>query len=78
MLGQIVLWLLTMAVGGAMVYFSGKIVEVIGRIAWADEHLGGTKQAVVLFWFLLLIVGGLITFGIVSPSNPTDSIPTGF
>ncbi len=78
MFKQIVLWLTIMVVGWAMVYYSNKLVEWFWRSAWADEHLWWTRQAIVLFWFLIVVVGGLILFWIVSLSNPANSIPGGF
>ncbi len=45
-----------MAIGMLFVYFSGQITEFIGRSAWADEHLGGTKNAVVLFGVIVFIL----------------------
>ena len=46
-----------MFVGGLFIYFSGQVTEFIGRSAWADEHLGGTKNAVVLFGVVVFILG---------------------
>ncbi len=65
-----------MFVGGLFIYFSGQVTEFIGRSAWADEHLGGTKNAVVLFGVVVFILGWLVLFGIAWFTNPTDSLST--
>jgi len=78
MFKQIILWLLIMAIGMLFMYFSGQITEFIGRSVWADEHLGGTKNAVVLFGVIVFILWWLVLLGVVWFTNPTDLLSTGF
>ena len=75
---QILLGLLFMVMGGAVMYYSYSIMEMFGRNAWAERNLGWTRNAIVFLWFLFVLVGGLILFGVVGVGNPTETIPDWF
>ena len=72
MFGRIMLWLSIMVLGGAMIYFSGNLVEIFGRSRWADEHLWWTREMRMFIWFWLVVIWGLLMFWIVSITNPAD------
>ena len=72
MFGRIMLWFVIVALGGGMVFYSARLVEIFWRSRRADEKLGWTRQMWVLFWLWLFIVGWLIMLWIVSLSNPAD------
>ena len=57
--------LLIVAVWGAIIYFSSRVVEVLGRIQRAEEHLWGTRNMFILLGFVVIILWVLFMFGIV-------------
>ncbi|MDR2189726.1 MAG: hypothetical protein LBP53_00570 [Candidatus Peribacteria bacterium] len=73
---QLLLGLLFMGIGGALMYYSYPLMEMFGRNAWAERNLGGTRNLILLVGFLLMLVGGLVMFGIVSLTS-TGDIPSG-
>ena len=72
MVSRIVIWLLIIALSGAMIYFSANLVEMFWRSRRADEKLWWTRQMWALFWFCWIVIGWLILFWIISLSDPTD------
>jgi len=72
MFGQIVMWIIFIGLGLACVYYSGPISQVIGRSAWADSYLWGTKNAVVLFGFLVMIIWVMFACGVFKSASPMD------
>jgi hypothetical protein len=74
---QILLGLLFMGIGGALMYYSYPLMEMFGRSVWAERNVGGTRNLILLIGFLLMLVGGLIMFGIVPMGAPADEIPSG-
>ena len=72
MFGRILLWLVIMAIGGAIIYFSANLVEMVWRSRRAEEKLWWTRQMWVLIWFCWVVIWWLITFWIVSLSDPTN------
>lgn len=77
MLGRIVLWLIIIAVGGAVAYYSANLVEMLWRSSWAEEHVWGTRQLWVLIWFWAIVVWGLVMLWLVSFADPTDMSAAG-
>jgi uncharacterized membrane protein HdeD (DUF308 family) len=57
-------------------YFSASFVETFGRIDWAEQHVGGTRNAYLLVGVILIMLGVLILFGVVPLSVPAQSLPT--
>ena len=76
MFGRFILWLLIVALGWGMIFYSANLVEIFGRSSWADAHLWWTREMRVLIWFAIVVVGGLVMLGLVSFADPTD-IDTG-
>ena len=76
MFGRFILWLLIVALGWGMIFYSANLVEIFGRSNWADAHLWWTREMWVLIWFAIVVVGGLVMLGLVSFADPTD-IDTG-
>ncbi|MDD2536966.1 MAG: hypothetical protein PHU61_00515 [Candidatus Absconditabacteria bacterium] len=74
---QVVLGLLIMALGSALMYFSYPLMEMFGRIPWAEKNLGGTRNAFLFGGFLFVVIGGLILFGVIPTTSPMDTVPTG-
>ncbi|HKL44127.1 MAG TPA: hypothetical protein VJ892_02525 [Candidatus Absconditabacterales bacterium] len=72
MFKQIVLGLLFIGAGVAMTYYSAQIVEMMGRNDRAEKNLGGTRNAIVLFGFGLIVLGTLFMFGVLEMSSPTE------
>jgi hypothetical protein len=75
---QILLGLLFMGIGGALMYRSYPITEMFGRNAWAERNVGGTRNLIFLIGSIFIIIGGLVLFGIVRVTNPTNELPEGF
>jgi hypothetical protein len=72
---QILLGLLFMGIGGALMYWSYPIKEMFGESAWAERHIGGTRNMILLMGFGFVIVGGLVMFGVVHVANPAEELP---
>ena len=51
-----------------IIYFSNNLVRLFWRIRWAEEYLWWTKQWYMLMWFISIILGFLILFGVVDLS----------
>ena len=79
MLGRI-LWGLALAViGAACCYYSYDLVEAFWRNDWMERNIGGTRNWVVLFWFMMIVIWILMIFGVFSVSSPASQIQqTGF
>ena len=78
MFGHIVLWLLIMILGGAMIYFSANLVEMLWRSRRADDNLWWTRQMWMLIWFAWIVIWWLIMFWVVSLTDPTSVNASGF
>ena len=72
MLWRVVFWIIVAAIGGCMIYYSTKLVDMLGRSKWADEKLWWTRQMWILLWFWGLVIWWLIMLWVISLSNPTD------
>ena len=57
--------LLIMWAGAALMIWAYPLVEFFGRSDWAEKNLWGTRNMFVLIGFVLIIVGGLVAFGVV-------------
>ncbi|MFA5747681.1 MAG: hypothetical protein WC872_01050 [Candidatus Absconditabacterales bacterium] len=74
MLKQILLGLLIAGIGGGLIYFSSYLSEMFGRIPWAENNLGGTRNGYIIFGFGIIIIGFLILFGVISTSSPMTNV----
>ena len=60
----------------AMTYFSAQIVEVMGRSDWAEKNFWWTRNAIVLFGFVIMVLWVLFMFWVLDMSSPTDVATT--
>ena len=72
MVGQIVIWIIFIGLGMVCVYYSGPISQAIGRSAWADAHLWGTRNWVIMFGFLVMVIWVLFACGVFKSASPMD------
>lgn len=78
MLANILWGVLMCWVGFLLCYYSAWIVREFGRIAWAELHLGGTRNLILVVGFVFLVLGVSMMFGMFAVTNPVDQIATGF
>jgi hypothetical protein len=76
MFGRIAIWLLLMIIGFTIIFFSAKITEFVWRVRRMDEYLWWTRTGVLLGWFLLSVIGGMLMMWFIWFSNPANSITT--
>lgn len=57
-----------------LVFYSGSLIEVFGRISWAEMNMWGTRNAYILAWFGLMVLGFLILFGVVDINKSADPL----
>jgi hypothetical protein len=76
MFGRIAIWLLLMIIGFTIIFFSAKITEFVWRVRRMDEDLWWTRTGVLLGWFLLSVIGGMLMMWFIWFSNPANSITT--
>ena len=76
MLGRIAVWLLLMIIGFVIIYFSARIAEFVWRVRRMDEYLWWTRTGVLLWGFLLSVIGGMLMVWFIWFSNPANSITT--
>ena len=76
MFGRIAIGLLLMIIGFTIIFFSAKIAEFMWRISRMDEYLWWTRTGVLLGWFLLSVIGGMLMMWFIWFSNPANSITT--
>ncbi|MFZ2151019.1 MAG: hypothetical protein WAZ12_02980 [Candidatus Absconditicoccaceae bacterium] len=74
MLKQIILGLLVAFGGACLIYYSAQLVDMIGRNAWAEKNLGGTRNALILSGFAIMVIGFSILFGMISLSGSATDI----
>lgn len=74
MIKQIVLGLLFMWAWVALVYYSAQLVDMLGRIERAEKNLWGTRNALVLFGFGIIVLWVLFAFGVLAMSSPVDVV----
>lgn len=74
MFGRILLWIAFMAGGCAMMYRSYPLVENLGKSARAEEHLGGTRNLLLMIGFGLIVVWWLVMTGVISIGSPADNL----
>ncbi|MCK9466757.1 MAG: hypothetical protein M0P94_00335 [Candidatus Absconditabacterales bacterium] len=74
---QIVLGGLFMLIGAVLIYYSAQLVNILGRIARAEKNLGGTRNAIVLFGFAIIVLGVLYMFGVLNMGSPLKSESVG-
>ncbi len=74
MVARILLGLVLMAGGVAAIYFANPMVEHLWRNARAEEHVGGTKNLIILIGFGLIVVGGLFMLGVVNIGVPANEL----
>ncbi len=76
MLKQIVLGMLFMWAGLALVYYSSQLVDVMGRSDRAEKNLWWTRNAIILFGFVVIVLWVLFMFGMLNMWSPTDVATT--
>ena len=76
MFKQIVLGLLFIWWGFALVYFSAQLVDAMWRNDWAEKNLWWTRNAIVLFGFVIMVLWVLFMFWVLDMSSPTDVATT--
>ena len=62
--------LIIMALWVTCIYFSPKATEFLGRIEWAEQHLWWTRNAVILFGFVVIVLWVLFMFGVLQGWSP--------
>jgi hypothetical protein len=73
MLSRILIGILMSAVGYLMVWKTEWFMEMIGRIDWAERHLGGGSR-----FFYKLIGIAIILIGFLAITNLYDEVIGGF
>jgi len=75
MVAQIIVGVLVACAWGVVIYFSQNLVDIFGRIVWAENHLSGTRNAYIFWGFGIIIVGFLILFGVIPLTSPMETVP---
>ena len=78
MLKQIVLGILFILIGLVVVYYSFQLAGVIGRIARAEKNLWWTRNAIILFGFVVIVLWVLFMFGVLNTTSPIDTVTSKF
>jgi len=60
-------------IGFAIVYYSSYLVDRLGRSEWMERRVGGTRVGYILFGFLIMFIGFLVMFGLLT-SNSTNEV----
>lgn len=60
---NIILWLFVVGLWWVGIYFSPNLTSVFGRNAWAERNLWWTRNAVILFGFVVIILWIMMMFG---------------
>jgi formate hydrogenlyase subunit 3/multisubunit Na+/H+ antiporter MnhD subunit len=77
MLKQIFVGLFVALLGGVLIYFSQAVTDLFWRIEWFEHNIGSTRNWYVISWFLIVVVGFLIMFGVFPIGQPiTEQTPT--
>lgn len=58
-----------------MCYYSYWLVEQFGRNARAERNFGSTRNLILLLGFVVMVIGVMTMFGVISFSNPADQVP---
>lgn len=74
MLKQILLWLVVAGIGGIITYYSASLSDNFWRVAWFEKHLWSTRNWYVIIWFLIMIIGMLVLFWVISTTSPVNNI----
>ncbi len=72
-MADIIIGLLVVGLWGVVIYFSANLTQVFGRNAWAERNLGWTRNAIILFWFVMMIFGVMMMFGMLDGFWDTSS-----
>ena len=62
--------------GLALVYYSSQLVDVMGRSDRAEKNLWWTRNAIILFGFVVIVLWVLFMFGMLNMWSPTDVATT--
>jgi len=62
---QIIIGLMVSWLGWIMIMFSQQIVDMFGQVAWAENNLSSTRNMYVLWWFVIIVFGMLMLFGVI-------------
>ncbi len=74
MVKQILVWLLVAWAWWALIYFSQGVADMFGRVDWFERNMWSTRNGIIS-WFLIIIIGFLILFGVFPVSAPvTDTV----
>jgi|BioPla2DNA2_1021312.scaffolds.fasta_scaffold20306_3 uncharacterized protein YhhL (DUF1145 family) len=74
---QIVLGLLFMAIWALLIYYSAQLVDLLGRIPRAEKNLWWTRNAIILFGFVVIVLWVLFMFGVLNMWSPLKSESVG-
>ena len=66
-----------MLIGAVLIYYSAQLVDLLGKNARAEKYLGWTRNAIVLFWFGIIVLGVLYMFGVLDMWSPLKSESVG-
>ncbi|MBS8121452.1 hypothetical protein [Candidatus Vampirococcus lugosii] len=61
---NIIAGVFVLLLGMSLVYFSSNLSKILGNSDWANRYFGGTRQAIILFGFVVMIFGFMIMFGL--------------
>ena len=76
MLKQMVLGMLLIWAGFVLVYYSSNLVDLIGRNDRAEKNIWWTRNAIILFSFVVMVLWVLFMFGMLNVWSPTDIATT--
>jgi Na+-driven multidrug efflux pump len=69
-MGNILWWIMIIAVWGAIMAFHNQLIEWFGDIERAERNNIGTKAMYILMAMFIIVIGVFILFGM-GPKDPT-------
>lgn len=61
---NIIAWVFVLLLWMSLVYFSSNLSKILWNSDWANRYFWWTRQAIILFWFVVMIFGFMIMFGL--------------
>ena len=71
---NIIFGIIFLAVGFVFIWKQKKIVDIVGRIDFAERKLGGTYNMMVLIGVLCIVMGFVFLAGCIEPQAPGSDL----